>query len=130
MIIADLDKIVGTDKEVGGEHLGWTSRRLLLKSDGMGYSVHDTLVHPGKPLHLHYKHHLEAVYCIEGKAELLDLKTGERHLITPGRMYALNENDKHVLTAQETTRFVCVFNPPLTGEEVHGEDGAYPPADP
>jgi L-ectoine synthase len=21
---------------------------------------------------------------------------------------------------------ICVFNPPLTGEEIHDEDGAYP----
>lgn len=126
MIVRHLETILGTENEVGGEHLGWTSRRLLLRKDQMGYSVHDTLVHPGKTLELHYKHHLEAVYCIEGHAELIDLATGKKHTVLPGCIYALNKHDKHTLRAIETTRFVCVFNPPLTGEEVHGADGAYP----
>jgi L-ectoine synthase len=95
----------------------------------MGFSLHDTLIHPHKPLHLHYKHHLEAVYCIEGKAMILDLATGEEHQLRPGVVYALDNNDKHILTAFELSRFVCVFNPPVTGREVHDETGAYPPSD-
>jgi L-ectoine synthase len=93
----------------------------------MGFSLHDTLIHPGVPLHLHYKSHLEAVYCIEGKATIRDLGTNQTHSLAPGTVYALDQNDEHILTAEVESRFVCVFNPPVVGDEVHDSDGAYPP---
>ncbi len=127
MLVRHLKDIVGTERDVGAKELGWTSRRLLLAGDGMGFSLHDTLIHPGVPLHLHYKHHLEAVYCIEGRATLSDLETGETHVLEPGALYALDQHDRHVLEAQVLSRFVCVFNPPVTGQEVHDDTGAYPP---
>lgn len=129
MIVRKLSDIVSTDREVGGEDLGWTSRRLLLKGDNMGFSLHDTLIHPGKPLHLHYQNHLEAVYCIEGKAKITDLATNEVHELEPGTVYALDKNDKHILESEVLSRFVCVFNPPVRGDEVHDETGAYPASD-
>lgn len=129
MIVRRLEDIIGTEKEVGGKELGWTSRRLLLKGDQMGFSLHDTLIHPGVPLHLHYKHHLEAVYCIEGKAKITDLATKETHPLVPGTVYALNEHDAHILEAEVESRFVCVFNPPVRGDEVHQKDGSYAASD-
>jgi L-ectoine synthase len=125
VIVRRLEDIVGTEKEVGGDSLGWTSRRLLLKGDGMGFSLHDTLIHPRTPLHLHYKHHLEAVYMIEGKAKIRDSKSGDTHELLPGTVYALNGHEEHVLEAEVLSRFVCVFNPPVLGNEVHREDGSY-----
>jgi L-ectoine synthase len=126
MIVRKLKELLGTDKDVGGKELGWSSRRLLLKSDGMGFSLHDTLIYPDHPLHLHYQHHLEAVYCIEGRAKITDLASGKVHDLEPGTVYALDQHDKHVLEAEVLSRFVCVFNPPVVGDEVHNEDGAYP----
>ena len=41
-------------------------------------------------------------------------------------MYALNEHDQHWLRAKTDLRVVCVFTPPLTGREVHDENGVYP----
>jgi L-ectoine synthase len=107
----------------------WTSRRLLLAADGMGFSLHDTLIHAGTETRIHYKHHLEAVYCISGEGEIEEL-AGERrvHRISPGMVYALDRHDPHLLRAASELRLVCVFNPPLRGDEVHGPDGAYPPA--
>ncbi len=40
-------------------------------------------------------------------------------------MYALNEHDRHVLRAEEELVMACVFNPPVTGNEVHQADGSY-----
>ncbi|PTQ56803.1 MAG: L-ectoine synthase [Candidatus Carbobacillus altaicus] len=73
-----------------------------------------------------YKHHYEAVYCIEGEGEIEDLKTGEVHAIQPGTLYVLDQHDPHVLRAKNDMRLVCVFNPPLTGQEIHDAEGAYP----
>ena len=127
MIVRSLGDVVGTERDVEGE--GWRSRRLLLRRDGMGFSFHDTTVAAGEVLQLHYKHHLEACYCLEGEAELVDLASGERHAITPGTMYALDEHDRHTITVRREMRLVCVFNPALTGGEVHDADGSFPPPD-
>jgi len=61
----------------------------------------------------------------------VDLATGVTHPIRPGTLYCLNQHDRHILRANQGThmRMVCVFNPPLTGREVHDETGAYAVAD-
>lgn len=124
MIVRDLNQADRTQRRVDSD--GWTSVRLLLKDDGMGFSFHITTIHAGAELSMHYKHHLESVYCISGKGSIEDLATGERHPIRPGVMYALDQHDRHVLRADEEMTMACVFNPPVTGREVHGPDGAYP----
>lgn len=126
MIVKNLDELVGTSAEV--DTPGWTSRRLILKSDGMGYSVHDTVIKNGANLEMEYRNHLETVYCVEGEGEIEDLGTGEVHPIRSGTLYALNKHDRHILRANRGThmRMVCVFDPPLTGLEVHDATGAYP----
>ncbi|HEX2142225.1 MAG TPA: ectoine synthase [Candidatus Limnocylindria bacterium] len=127
MIVRSLDEVVGTDRDVAGE--GWRSRRLLLRRDGMGFSLHDTTVAAGAELELEYRHHLEACYCLEGEAEVEDLATGERHVIGPGTVYALDRNDRHVVRVSRDLRLVCVFNPALSGTETHDESGSFPPSE-
>ena len=83
----------------------------------------------GAELHLQYRHHIEACYCLDGEAEIEDLATGERHHIGPGVLYALDKHDAHVLRVTRDLRLVCVFNPPLTGGETHDAQGGYLPSD-
>lgn len=124
MIVRTLDEIIGGPRHVSGE--SWESRRILLKEDGMGFSLHDTLVKEGTEQRLHYKHHLEANYCISGRGEVVDVKTGQTFPIGPGTLYALDRNDEHILRALAgDLRLVCVFTPPLTGQEKHRADGSY-----
>jgi L-ectoine synthase len=104
---------------------GWESTRLLLKSDGMGFSFHITTIYEGAELPLHYQNHLESVYCISGEGEIEDLGTGQTHPIAPGTIYALDQHDKHILRAKVEMKMACVFNPPLHGKEVHNAEGAY-----
>ncbi|RXJ00383.1 ectoine synthase [Anaerobacillus alkaliphilus] len=124
MKVVKLEDIIGTNQEVKGEN--WTSRRLLLAKDGMGYSVHDTIIKAGTETHIWYQNHLEAVYCIEGEGEVVTLKDNKVHPITANSIYALDENDEHLLRAKTNMRMVCVFNPPITGQEIHDENGVYP----
>ena len=126
MIVRTLDEVIGTDRDVEGE--GWRSRRLLLRVDGMGYSLHDTTVATGAEMEMEYRNHLEACYCLEGEAEVTDLATGERHRIVPGTMYALDQHDRHTMRVISELRLVCVFNPALTGSETHDASGAFPAA--
>ncbi len=126
MIVRNLyDDIIGTQADVDTPQ--WNSRRLLLAKDGMGFSLHDTIIKAGEDLHLWYKNHLEAVYCIEGEGEIVEKKDGTSHPIRQGTVYALNENDQHILRANKgvNMRMLCVFNPPVTGREVHDKDGSY-----
>ncbi|MDQ0255135.1 L-ectoine synthase [Evansella vedderi] len=124
MKVVKLEDIIGTDQEVDGGN--WVSRRLLLAKDGMGYSVHDTIIKAGTETHIWYQNHLEAVYCIEGEGEVVTLKDNKVHKITAGTLYSLDEHDEHLLRGKTDMRMVCVFNPPITGKEVHDENGVYP----
>ena len=68
--------------------------------------------------------------CVDAACQCpRDLATGETHEIKPGVMYALNLHDKHTLRAEEDLHMACCFNPPVTGKEVHREDGSYAPAE-
>jgi L-ectoine synthase len=127
MIIRSLSDVVGTERDVAGE--GWRSRRLLLRDDGMGFSLHDTVVEAGAELQMEYRHHLEACYCVEGEAEVEELASGARHRIVPGTLYALNQHDRHVVRVSQTLRLVCVFNPPLAGAATPDASGAFPPSE-
>lgn len=125
MIVRRLAEISGTEQEVRTDN--WKSRRLLLRADGMGFSLHDTVIHAGTSTRMWYRHHVEAVYCIEGKGSVTVTATGETFPIEAGTVYALDGHEEHILTAETALRMVCVFNPALSGREVHDEDGAYPP---
>ncbi len=124
MIVKNLDDVLGTDQEVKGGN--WTSRRLIVADAGMGFSMHDTLIHTGTETLIWYKNHLEAVYCIDGEGEIEVLPDGPTYPIRPGTLYALDGHEKHLLRATKEMRMICVFNPQLTGHEVHDEDGVYP----
>lgn len=126
MIVRDFNKLKDTDRSVSDA--GWNSVRMLLADDGMGFSFHITTLRAGSEHTFHYKHHFESVYCMSGRGSITDLATGQTHEIKPGVMYALNDHDKHTLRAEEELVMACCFNPPVTGNEVHREDGSYAPA--
>ena len=127
MIVRTVDEVAGTPRDVSGD--GWRSRRLLVRDDATGFTLSDTTVAAGAELHLQYRHHIEACYCLDGEAEIEDHETGERHRIGPGVLYALDKHDAHVLRVTRDLRLVCVFNPPLTGGETHDAQGGYLPSD-
>ena len=123
MIVRDFDDVVGDGGAISDAQ--WTSVRMLLADDGMGFSFHITFLEAGSEHTFEYKNHLESVYCVQGSGDITDLRTGETHPIKPGTLYALNEHDRHTLRATEELVMACVFNPPVTGDEVHREDGSY-----
>ena len=128
MIVRRLDEIVGSERDVSAEN--WRSRRLLLARDGLRFSLHDTVLYAGSETEMCYRNHVEAVYCIAGEGEIEVLPDGPTWRIAPGTLYVLDRHERHVLRAKSELRMVCVFDPPVTGREVHGPDGAYPPAPP
>ncbi len=124
MIVKTLQTILGSQDAVKADT--WTSRRLLLAKDGVGFSLHDTVMYKGTETFMWYKNHIEAVYCIEGEGELEEVETGTRYTISAGTLYTLNGHEKHIMRPKEDMRMICVFNPPVTGRETHDENGVYP----
>ena len=123
MIVRHLEEAERTERRVTAAN--WESTRLLLKADGMGFSLHVTTIRAGTATPMCYRHHLEAVFCVEGEGQV-ETEDGTVHPLRPGTLYALDRHDRHVLRATTRMRMVCVFNPPLLGKEVHDPDGAYP----
>ncbi len=123
MIVRHIRDIRGSEREV--ETDAFISRRILLKSDGMGFSFHETIIKAGTELLIWYAHHVESVYCIAGRGEV-EIVGGTTYPIEPGVLYALDGHEQHYLRAEQELRLMCVFNPPLTGREVHDERGTYP----
>lgn len=115
MIVRNLSEIINTERDIAWGN--GQSRRFLLERDGMGYSLTDTIINAGTESLLEYNNHMEACYCIEGEGEVE--ADGILYPIQPGTMYALDKRDKHYLRARTTMRLVCVFTPPLQGNESH-----------
>ena len=104
--------------------------RYLTAGDGLGFSFSDVSLGAGAESTLWYKNHWEANYIVAGGGEVEDLTTGERWPLAAGMLYTVGPKDRHRITVAEDLRCVSVFNPPISGDETHDEDGAYPPTGP
>lgn len=124
MIVRTIDEITDTDADIKTEN--WRSKRIVLAKEQVGFSVHETTLYAGTVNQFWYANHIEAVFIVEGEGEITDLATGETHQLAPGSLYLLNNHDKHEVRPRTQMRTVCVFNPPITGREVHDENGVYP----
>ncbi|GEK86079.1 ectoine synthase [Microbacterium aerolatum] len=124
MLIRTIDEITDTDADIQSEN--WRSKRIVLAREGVGFSVHETTLYAGTESEFCYQNHIEAVFIVEGEGEIEDLATGEVHQLSPGSLYLLNDHDRHRVRPRTQMRTVCVFNPPVTGREVHDENGVYP----
>lgn len=124
MIVRTLEDLEGTERQTDAPT--FVSRRFVLAREKVGFSFHDTKLYAGTVTEMRYLNHFESVYCIEGEGTLEDLETGEVHEIRPGVHYLLAGHEHHRLTARTDLRMMCVFCPPLTGQEVHDENGSYP----
>jgi len=124
MIVTHLEDLNGTERDVQSET--WRSRRIVLAREGVGFSVHDTVIYAGTTSTFHYENHIEAVYCVGGEGTLTNEDTGEVHQLRDGTLYLLDGHEKHTVRATTELRMACVFNPPVTGRETHDEAGVYP----
>ncbi len=125
-IIRNLDDLEGTERAVDWGN--GISYRFLVEKDGFPFGLHHSVILAGTENLLEYKRHIEACYCVRGEGEIeID---GKIYPIRPGTVYAL-KHDAHRLRASEDgdLHLVCVFSPPLVGDEVHrlrpGESSSY-----
>ncbi|MEV6236680.1 ectoine synthase [Lentzea sp. NPDC051838] len=124
MIVRTLDELDGTERDVVTPN--WRSKRIILAGDRVGFSLHETVLKAGTSNDFWYANHVEAVLCVAGEGELTDKETGETYQLRPGTLYLLNGNERHQVRPHTDIRAICVFNPPVTGREVHDENGVYP----
>jgi L-ectoine synthase len=124
VIVRTIDEITGTERDVSDGH--WRSKRIVLADDRVGFSVHETVIEAGTVNDFWYANHVEAVFVVEGEGELYDKDNDRTYALAPGSIYVLNGNERHQLRPRTRMRTVCVFNPPVTGREVHDENGVYP----
>ncbi|KKA43884.1 MULTISPECIES: ectoine synthase [Salinivibrio] len=129
MIVRTLEECQKTERRVVAEN--WESVRMLLRDDNMGFSFHITTIYANTDTHIHYQNHLESVYCMSGEGEIETTDDGKVYPIKPGTLYILDKHDEHQLRANKGVDMVmaCVFNPPITGQETHDENGVYPLVD-
>lgn len=128
MKITTFEKCQNSERKVTAAT--WESVRLILKDDNMGFSFHITTIFEQTQTHIHYKNHLESVYCISGEGEI-EIIGDKIYPIKPGTLYLLDKHDEHFLRAFKGKEMVmaCVFTPPLIGCEVHDDNGVYPLVD-
>jgi L-ectoine synthase len=79
MIVRNLNEAEQSDRKIVSPDGNWESTRLLLKNDNMGFSFHITTIYKGADFRMHYKNHLESVYCMSGEGEIETLENGNKY---------------------------------------------------
>lgn len=125
MIFRTLQEAQKTERHILAED--WATTRLLLKGDGMGFSLGVTTIDAGRESPPRcYQNHVEAVFILDGEGEIECLDENKIYPLNPGTFYALDKHDRYILRAKTKMQAICVFNPPLCGKEIHNEEGSYP----
>jgi L-ectoine synthase len=119
MLLRTLAEVLGTSQDV--DWVNGTSRRLLVADDGRGFALTDTYVRPDTSSRIRFPNHFEACYCIEGRGRVE--AGGRAWELEPGTLYAPDRDEEHRLSSDEGMRLICVFNPPLRGDETHDPSG-------
>ena len=114
-------RAAGREMTVAGDSA--RSVRMLLKADGLGFTVSDVHLAAGNRNRLWYKHHWEANYVLEGEGVVASLATGEEWAMEPGMVYCVGPDDRHSMHAHSDLHLLSVFCPALLGHELHDADG-------
>lgn len=125
MKVVKTNDLIGSNRDIRCPNGGFRSLRILLEKDKMGYSLTETHIPKGEPQFWHYKNHFESCFCVKGYGKLVNLDSGEEYSVYPGVVYILDRHDRHTFQAIDDVILICVFNPPLKGQEVHRKDGSY-----
>jgi len=115
VLFRDRRDLVGTDRDV--RHRNYRTTRLLLAQDAAPVSLTDITLEPDVEDVYGYPDRTEIAYCISGAAVVVDLDTGTRQDIRPGVLWVAPPGARFTFVASEPTRLICVFDPPLQGEE-------------
>lgn len=59
MKVVSIKDIEGTERDVHCPHKGFRSLRIVLERDGVGFSMHKTIIPCGETQHWHYTRHMD-----------------------------------------------------------------------
>src|SRR5699024_8828793 len=124
MIVTQLEDLNDTERDVTSET--WRSRRIVLAREGVGFSMHDTVIYAGTTSTFHYENHIEDVYCIMCECTRTNEEPGQVHALRDVTLYLMAAHQNHTVCATTELRMACVFNPPVTVRETQDESGVYP----
>ena len=123
MFVRTVDELAGNGRRLVVAGGSATAIRMLLREDGVGFSLSDVSLAAGSRNILWYKHHWEANYVLAGTGEVSDLGSGETWSMEPGMLYCVGPEDRHAMHALSELHLLSVFCPALTGDEQHDCDG-------
>lgn len=115
LFFQDREALAGSSRDV--THVNYRTFRLLIAADGAPVSLTDIVLNPGIEDVYGYPDRTEVAYCIEGHATVHDLQNGRLEEIRPGKLWVAPPGSRFRFVAHEATRLICVFDPPLTGNE-------------
>ena len=130
MFVKRLDDLRAAGEEKIVANGGARTVRVLCQRDELGFSLSDVHVAAGRSNDLWYKNHWEVNYVLDGRAKITDLKTDEVTSIDQWFLYVVGPDDPHRFEALTDVHVISLFDPPLTGEEVHNADGVLPGSGP
>lgn len=104
----------------------YATTRFLLREDGIGFTLTDVTIKEKTDVVIQYKHHVEAVYCLEGEATVFEFATGRSFPVRPGTCYAMAKHERHRFTCEGPVRLISIFVPALVGAETWDADGSFP----
>ncbi|WP_051242691.1 ectoine synthase [Stappia stellulata] len=125
-MVRSVDDIVGTARDVfwgNGQ-----SRRLLVRGDGYGFALCQTLGNPETDSPLQYRHHFESCYYVAGSGEYV-WEQGRHPIDTNGAggtVFIMNRNDAHRMVVRDSSICLSIFTPPIEGTESHDFSGHAP----
>jgi L-ectoine synthase len=124
LLVLNRDELENTKADYRTDN--FRSIRIVRAKEKVGFSVHETIMYAGTVNDFWYANHVEAVFVYDGWGEITNKDTGETYALRPGSVYLLNNHDRHQVRPKTDMRTVCVFRPPLSGEEKHDERGTFP----
>ncbi|SDU03276.1 ectoine synthase [Stappia sp. ES.058] len=125
-LVRSVDDITGTARDVfwgNGQ-----SRRLLVRADGYGFALCQTLGNPETDSPLQYRHHFESCYYVAGSGEYV-WQQGRHPIDTNGAggtVFIMNRNDAHRMVVRDASICLSIFTPPIEGMESHDFSGSAP----
>ncbi|MAA98302.1 MAG: hypothetical protein CMN87_12795 [Stappia sp.] len=97
------------------------SRRLLVKSDGFGFALCQTLGNQDTDSPLQYRNHFESCYYVQGSGKYV-WESGSHPIDTNGAgatAFIMNRNDAHRMVVDDPSICISVFSPAIEGHESH-----------
>lgn len=98
-----------------------SSKRLLVKRDGLGFAFCVTNGHADNDSPLEYRNHLESCYYIEGTGEYV-WQDGSRPILTEDEeatVFVMNLHDAHRMVIRDESVCLSIFTPAIEGTQAH-----------